>query len=122
MHDHSSSADDKCTAERTSKHFCQHVINHASMELEATQAAGVVLVRDDLREDHERFDVLYKEACRLVAAVERQHPEPLMAANEWGAFKERCGEIRQDMERKARNWGFRISAERRELEIRGFLV
>ena len=43
VHDHPSSADDKCTAERTSKHFCQHVINHASMELEATQAAGVVL-------------------------------------------------------------------------------
>ena len=90
----------------------------------STRAYGETLdfllrrVRDDLREDHERFDVLYKEACRLVAAVERQHPEPLMAANEWGAFKERCGEIRQDMERKARNWGFRISAERRELEIR----
>ena len=43
VHDHPSSADDKCTAERTSKHFCQHVINHAAMELEATQAAGVVL-------------------------------------------------------------------------------
>ena len=43
VHDHPSSADDKCTAERTSKHFCQHVINHAACELEATQAAGVVL-------------------------------------------------------------------------------
>ena len=28
VHEYPSSADDKLTAERTSKHFCQHVINH----------------------------------------------------------------------------------------------
>ena len=28
VREHPSSADDKLTAERTSKHFCQHVINH----------------------------------------------------------------------------------------------
>ena len=28
VHEHPSSADDALTAERTSKHFCQHVINH----------------------------------------------------------------------------------------------
>ena len=28
VREYPSSADDKLTAERTSKHFCQHVINH----------------------------------------------------------------------------------------------
>ena len=28
VREHPSSADDKLTAERTSKHFCQYVINH----------------------------------------------------------------------------------------------
>ena len=28
VREHPSSADDKLTAERTSKHFCQHIINH----------------------------------------------------------------------------------------------
>ena len=38
-----SGAEDSGEVERTAKHFCQRVINHASMELEAVQAAGLVL-------------------------------------------------------------------------------
>ena len=38
-----SGAEDSGEAERTAKHFCQRAINHASMELEGVQAAGLVL-------------------------------------------------------------------------------
>ena len=38
-----STAEDSGEAERTAKHFAQYAINHAHMELTATQAAGVVL-------------------------------------------------------------------------------
>ena len=38
-----SSAEDTGTEDRRTKHFCQHVINKGCMELEAFQAAGVVL-------------------------------------------------------------------------------
>jgi hypothetical protein len=40
---YASTADDAGTIEREAKYFCQRVINHAAMELEAVQAAGIVL-------------------------------------------------------------------------------
>ena len=78
VHDHPSSADDKCTAERTSKHFCQHVINHASMELEATQAAGVVLGiksygRSDDLDYHSAWDHV-KVAAYAESGLLKQRP------------------------------------------------
>ena len=78
VHDHPSSADDKCTAERTSKHFCQHVINHAACELEATQAAGVVLGiksygRSDDLDYHSAWDHI-KVAAYAESGLLKQRP------------------------------------------------
>ena len=43
VHKYPSQAEDSGTSERYAKHFIQHVLNHACMELEATQAASIVL-------------------------------------------------------------------------------
>ena len=43
VHKPTSSADDVGEPSRNAKHFIQHCLNHAHMELEGTQAAGVVL-------------------------------------------------------------------------------
>ena len=84
VHDHPSSAKDKLTADRTAKHFCQHVVNHAAMELEATQAAGLVLGinsygSSDPLDYHSAWDVIKVAAC---AASGKLVEEPDMADND----------------------------------------
>ena len=58
-----SSAEDALSADRTAKHFCQYVNNHACMELEATQAAALVLGIDsyggsDALDYHSAWDTI----------------------------------------------------------------
>lgn len=43
VQEHTSAADDRDTEERKTKQFAAWVVNHSQMELEATQAAGLVL-------------------------------------------------------------------------------
>jgi hypothetical protein len=62
---------DSGEAERVAKHFCQRVINHTSMELEAVQAAGLVL---GMGSSGASADIMYysgwnhRKVARMVAA------------------------------------------------------
>ena len=79
-----SSAEDALSADRTAKHFCQYVNNHACMELEATQAAALVLGIDsyggsDDLDYHSAWDTIKVAAYAVGGKLNKLKEEPGMA-------------------------------------------
>ena len=79
-----SSAEDALSADRTAKHFCQYVNNHACMELEATQAAALVLGIDsyggsDDLDYHSAWDTIKVAAYAAGSKLNKLKEEPGMA-------------------------------------------
>ena len=77
VHDFPSSADDVGQPERNARHYMQHVLNASNMELEATQAAALVLnmsssTGSHRNEYHGAWDVqhLAEEACNNESGTE----------------------------------------------------
>jgi hypothetical protein len=77
-----SSAEDTGTFDRLAKHFCQHVINTGNMELEALQAAGVVLNADSSGSSDSIQFYSGWEVLRLARIAENGHACDIDFSNE----------------------------------------